>query len=173
MLADRTGAQRAALARDVYTYLHLPMVAGIVLFAFAMKKTLVHVGDELDTIPALGLCGGPALYLFAYVALRLRVSRTFGRGRLLAAVACALLFPVALVVPALVALTLIAAVWVAFHAYEFIWWREGPRANASTAHAGLRILRGTEGGEAMTSARWELARSGLPRATHCWSARTS
>jgi low temperature requirement protein LtrA len=133
MLADRTGAQRAALARDVYTYLHLPMVAGIVLFAFAMKKTLVHVGDELDTIPALGLCGGPALYLFAYVALRLRVSRTFGRGRLLAAVACALLFPVALVVPALVALTLIAAVWVAFHAYEFIWWRE--------ARARTRALR--------------------------------
>ena len=124
MLTDRTGAQRTALARDVYTYLHLPMVAGIVLFAFAMKTTLAHVGDELDTIPALGLCGGPALYLFAYVALRLRVSRTFGRGRLLAAVACALLLPIALVVPALVALTLVAAVWVAFHAYEFIWWRE-------------------------------------------------
>jgi len=109
------------------------MVAGIVLFAFAMKTTLAHVGDELDTIPALGLCGGPALYLFAYVALRLRVSRTFGRGRLLAAIACALLFPIALVVPALVALTLVAAVWVAFHAYEFIWWRE--------ARARTRALR--------------------------------
>ena len=133
MLTDRTGAQRTALARDVYTYLHLPMVAGIVLFAFAMKTTLAHVGDELDTIPALGLCGGPALYLFAYVALRLRVSRTFGRGRLLAAVACALLLPIALVVPALVALTLVAAVWVAFHAYEFIWWRE--------ARARTRALR--------------------------------
>jgi low temperature requirement protein LtrA len=133
MLTDRTGAQRAALARDVYTYLHLPMVAGIVLFAFAMKTTLAHVGDELDTIPALGLCGGPALYLFAYVALRLRVSRTFGRGRLLAAVACALLLPIALVVPALAALTLVAAVWVAFHAYEFIWWRE--------ARARTRALR--------------------------------
>ena len=133
MLTDRTGVERTALARDVYTYLHLPMVAGIVLFAFAMKTTLAHVGDELDTIPALGLCGGPALYLFAYVALRLRVSRTFGRGRLLAAIACALLFPIALVVPALVALTLVAAVWVAFHAYEFIWWRE--------ARARTRALR--------------------------------
>jgi low temperature requirement protein LtrA len=133
ILTDRTGVERTALARDVYTYLHLPMVAGIVLFAFAMKTTLAHVGDELDTIPALGLCGGPALYLFAYVALRLRVSRTFGRGRLLAAIACALLFPIALVVPALVALTLVAAVWVAFHAYEFIWWRE--------ARARTRALR--------------------------------
>jgi low temperature requirement protein LtrA len=124
LLADRSGTERTALARDVYTYLHLPMVAGIVLFAFGVKTTLAHVGNELDTIPALGLCGGPALYLFAYVALRLRVSRTLGRGRLLAALACALLFPVALVVPALVALALVAVVWVGLHAYEIIWWRE-------------------------------------------------
>jgi len=133
MLTDRSGVERTALARDVYTYLHLPMVAGIVLFAFAMKTTLAHVGDELGTIPALGLCGGPALYLFAYVALRLRVSRTLGRGRLAAAVACALLVPIAVVVPALVALTLVAAVWVALHAYEIIWWRE--------ARARTRALR--------------------------------
>jgi len=116
--------QRIALARDVYTYLHLPMVAGIVLFAFALKTTLAHVGDELATIPALGLCGGPALYLLAYVALRLRVARTLGRGRLVAALACASLFPVAVVVPALAALALVTAVWVALHAYEIIWWRE-------------------------------------------------
>ena len=87
LLTDRSGAERAALARDIYTYLHLPMVAGIVLFAFAMKKTLADVGDELATIPALGLCGGPALYLLAFVALRVRVSRTLGRGRLVAAIA--------------------------------------------------------------------------------------
>jgi low temperature requirement protein LtrA len=124
LLDDRSGAQRIALARDVYTYLHLPMVAGIVLFAFAMKETLAHVGDELGTIPALALCGGPALYLFAYVALRVRVSHSLGRGRMIAAVACALLIPVALVVPAIVALALVAAVWVALHAYELIWWRE-------------------------------------------------
>jgi low temperature requirement protein LtrA len=133
LLTDRSGTQRTALARDAYTYLHLPMVAGIVLFAFAMKTTLAHVGDELDVIPAVGLCGGPALYLFAYVVLRVRVSRTLGRGRLVAAVASALLLPIALVVPALVALTLVAAVWVALHAYEIIWWRE--------ARARTRALR--------------------------------
>jgi low temperature requirement protein LtrA len=133
LLTDRRGPQRIALARDAYTYLHLPMVAGVVLFAFALKAMLAHVGDELDTIPALGLCGGPALYLFAYVALRLRVSRSFGGGRLVAAVACALLWPVAVVVPALVALALVAAVWVALHAYEIIWWRE--------ARAQTRALR--------------------------------
>ena len=124
LLADRSGVERTALARDAYTYLHLPMVAGIVLFAFAMKTTLAHVGDELGTIQAVGLCGGSTLYLAAYVALRLRVSRSLGRGRFVAAVACAALLPVALVVPALAALALVAAVWVALHAYEIIWWRE-------------------------------------------------
>jgi low temperature requirement protein LtrA len=133
LLADRSGVQRTALARDIYTYLHLPMVTGIVLFAFSMKTTLAHVGDELDTIPALGLCGGPALYLLAYVALRVRIARTLSRGRLVAALACVALIPVAMSVPALVALALVAAVWVALHAYEIIWWRE--------ARAETRALR--------------------------------
>jgi low temperature requirement protein LtrA len=129
LLDNRSGEERIALARDVYTYLHLPMIIGIILFAFAMKTTLAHLGDELGTLEALALCGGPALYLFAYVALRFRVSRTFGRGRLAAAIACALLIPVAVVVPAIVALALVAAVWVTLHAYELIWWREA-RAEA-------------------------------------------
>jgi len=133
LLSDRTGVQRTALARDIYTYLHLPMVTGIVLFAFSMKTTLAHVGDELDAIPALGLCGGPALYLLAYVALRVRIARTVSRGRLVAALACVALIPVAMSVPALVALALVAAVWVALHAYEIIWWRE--------ARAETRALR--------------------------------
>ena len=133
LLSDRTGVQRTALARDIYTYLHLPMVTGIVLFAFSMKTTLAHVGDELDAIPALGLCGGPALYLLAYVALRVRIARTVSRGRLVAALACVALIPVAMSVPALVALALVAAVWVALHTYEIIWWRE--------ARAETRALR--------------------------------
>jgi low temperature requirement protein LtrA len=133
LLTDRSGVQRTALARDIYTYLHLPMVAGIVLFAFALKTTLAHVGDELPTIPALALCGGPALYLLAYVALRFRVTHTVGGGRLVSAVACGLLSLVALVVPALVALALVAAVWVVLNVYELVWWRE--------ARAQTRALR--------------------------------
>jgi low temperature requirement protein LtrA len=124
LLAEQRGRNRIALARDAYTYLHLGMVAGIVLFAFAIKETLAHVGRELDTIPAFALCAGPALYLFAFVVLRLRVSGTLGRGRPVAAVACAAMFPIALAVPALAALTLVAAIWVALHVYEVIWWRQ-------------------------------------------------
>ena len=134
LLADRSRSQRTALARDVYTYLHLPMVAGIILFAFALKVALAHVSAELDTIPALCLCGGPALYLFAYVGVRFRISRVLRGGRLIAGVACALLFPVALLVPALAALALVAAVWVALHAYELVWWHDA-RAQARALRA--------------------------------------
>jgi low temperature requirement protein LtrA len=135
LLEAREGTERIAFARDVYSYLHLPMVAGIVLFAFAVEVTLGHVSDELGTIPAFALCAGPALYLFAFVALRLRISHTVGRGRLVAALACLAVFPVALAVSALVALALVAAVWVALHAYEIIWWRD--------ARAESRALRTT------------------------------
>ena len=77
---ERHGAERVALARDVYTYLHLPMVAGIVLFAFAMKVTLAHVGTSSTPSPPFALCGGPALYLSRSSRCG-RVSRTVGRGR--------------------------------------------------------------------------------------------
>src|SRR6266487_28334 len=50
-LAEGTGATRAALARDLYSYLHLPMVAGIVLFAYGLKTTLPDVAHSLPTIP--------------------------------------------------------------------------------------------------------------------------
>jgi low temperature requirement protein LtrA len=72
-LAESTGASRAALARDVYSYLHLPMVARIVLFALGLETTLHDVDDSLSLVPAVGLSGGVALYLLAHVALRLRI----------------------------------------------------------------------------------------------------
>src|SRR5256885_8883993 len=57
-LVEATGASRAALARDVYSYLHLPMVAGIGLFAFGLKTMPPHLSGSLPTVPALGLFGG-------------------------------------------------------------------------------------------------------------------
>jgi len=123
LLDDRSGIQQIALARDTYTYLHLPMVVGIVLFAFAVKTTLGDVHADLSIVPAVALCGGPALYLLAFVGIRFRIGRTVRGGRLVAAVACAALVPVALAVQAIVALALVTAVWVALHAYELIWWR--------------------------------------------------
>ena len=124
-LAEAIGAARAALARDAYSYLHLPMVAGIVLFAFGLESTLNDVNDSLPIVPAVGLCGGIALYMLAHVGLRLRIGAGFGRGRPVAAVLLLGLLPVARVVPALTALSLVAAVCAALIAYEAIRYREG------------------------------------------------
>ncbi len=126
MLGDAQGPERVALARDVYTYLHFPMIVGIVLFAFAMKNVVGHVGDELGSVEAFALCGGSALYLLTWSAIRIRVERRWhlSRGRFTAAVLLLLLLPVATRVPALAALALVTVVWVALHTYEIVWWRE-------------------------------------------------
>jgi low temperature requirement protein LtrA len=124
LLTDRRGEERVTLARDAYTYLHLPMVAGIVLFAFGMRTTLAHVHAHLHLIPALALCGGSALYLLAYVGLRWRVSRRLSRGRSVATVAFAASVAIAVAIPALATVALVAAIWTGLHTYELIWWRE-------------------------------------------------
>jgi low temperature requirement protein LtrA len=126
MLADLRGPDRVALARDLYAYAHLPMIVGIVLFAFAMKTIVGHVGEELDSVPAFALCGGSALYLFTYSAVRSRVERrlALSRGRFAAAVLMLLVLPLAARVPALAALALVTVVWLALHTYEVVWWRE-------------------------------------------------
>ena len=126
VLVDAQGQERVALARDAYAYLHFPMIVGIVLFAFAMKIVMAHVGDELDAAAAFALCGGCALYLLTYSAIRIRVLRRWqvSRGRFVAALFFVLLLPVGTRVPALAALALVTAVWVGLHAYELVRWRE-------------------------------------------------
>jgi low temperature requirement protein LtrA len=126
MLTDVRGPDRVALARDLYAYAHLPMIVGIVLFAFAMKIIVGHVGGELDWVPAFALCAGSALYLLTYSAIRTRVERrlSLSRGRFTAAIALLLVLPLATQVPAIAALALVTAVWLALHAYELVWWRE-------------------------------------------------
>jgi low temperature requirement protein LtrA len=148
-LAETTGAERAALARDLYSYLHLPMVAGIVLFALGMEETLAHLDEPLGTIPALGLSGGLALYLLAHVALRLRIGGGLGHGRPVATILLLGMLPLVGDVPALTALGMVAAVCVALIAYEALrypharaWIRS--RRGAFTMEEASRIA-GTPG----------------------------
>jgi low temperature requirement protein LtrA len=145
-LTEATGAERATLARDLYSYLHLPMVAGIVLFALGLKTTLSDVDSSLRTIPALGLCGGIALYLAAHVALRLRIGGGLGRGRPFATILLLVLLPLAREVPALAALGLVTAVCAALIAYEALrypyaraWIRS--RRGAFTMEEAARVGR--------------------------------
>jgi low temperature requirement protein LtrA len=122
-LAEASGLDRARLARDAYHYLHLPMVAGIVLFALGLKTTIGHSGEELDTVPAVALCGGVALYLLAHIGFLFRTTGRVFRRRTIGAALLLALIPAALAVPALAALALVSAVCAAVVAYEAIHYR--------------------------------------------------
>jgi low temperature requirement protein LtrA len=123
-LAAAKGAERARLARDSYSYLHLPMVAGIVLVALGIKKTLAHVGDPLGTIPAVALCGGVALYLLGHNAFRLRDVGSVSVPRLVVTILCCALIPVAVSVPSLITLAILAGLLCALAAFETMRSRE-------------------------------------------------
>jgi len=112
------GRERNVLARDSYSYLHFPMVAGIVLAAFGLEETLAHVDEALEAVAAFALLGGVAIYLLAHVALRLRNAHTFNRQRLVLGIALFALIPVGTVVPALATLAGVDVLLWAMIAYE-------------------------------------------------------
>jgi low temperature requirement protein LtrA len=112
------GREQNAIARDSFTYLHLPMVAGIVLVALGFKKTLADVHAHLHVVPATALLGGTALYLLAHVAFRWRNVHQLSYARLGVAALCVALVVLALQLPAIATLALLAAVLIVLIAYE-------------------------------------------------------
>jgi low temperature requirement protein LtrA len=123
-LMQAAGLELHKLALHAYSYLHLPMIAGIVLFAFGLETTLHHVGEELDIVPAVALCGGAALYLLAHVAFLFRTMGRVFRRRTIGALVLLAFVPAALTIPALAALALVSAVCLLVVAYEAIARRE-------------------------------------------------
>ncbi|WP_446216027.1 low temperature requirement protein A [Micromonospora sp. IBHARD004] len=130
------GAERAALGRDSYTYLHLPMVAGIILLALGFKKVLSYVGDDshhrlTDPLHGLGLLalyGGVILYLLGHLGFRLRNMGSVNWPRVAAAGLLVVLLPVADHLPALAALGLLALVCAGMVAAEVVLFGEARRA---------------------------------------------
>ena len=118
------GREQNEMARDSYSYLHFPMVAGIVLLALGLKKTLAHVGDPLDLVPAAALLGGAAVYLLAHVSFRLRNLHTLNKQRLVCAALLLALIPVGVALPALATLGVLAGVLTVLIAYEAVRFAE-------------------------------------------------
>jgi low temperature requirement protein LtrA len=141
-LADAREVDRARMARDAYSYLHLPLVAGVVLLALGLKKVLEYVGDTVhhdlaDPLKGVGLYalyGGVVLYLIAHVAFKLRTTRTFNLPRLVTAAVLLTLMPLAAQLPALVTLAILAAVTIALAAFETVRFAE-LRDRTRHAHA--------------------------------------
>ena len=122
--AAAPGRERNELARDSYSYLHFPMVAGIVLLALGLKKTLGDVADPLKLVPAAALLGGVALYLLAHVAFRLRNVRTLNVPRLVTAAVAVALLPAARAMPALATLAVLAALLTGLLIFESVRYAE-------------------------------------------------
>jgi low temperature requirement protein LtrA len=118
------GREQNSMARDSYSFLHFPMVAGIVLVALGLKKTLGDVGEPLKLVPATALLGGTAIYLLAHVGFRLRNVHSLNKQRLFTAMLLFALIPVAVELPSLGAVALVAGVLAALVAYEAIRFAE-------------------------------------------------
>jgi low temperature requirement protein LtrA len=134
-LTEAEGLARNRLARDSWGVLHGLLIAGIILTALGVKKTLGDVDEPLETVPAVALCGGVALYLLGHIAIRLRSVGSLNRQRAFAALLALALIPFATGVDALAALIVIAALLVALVAYEFVHLRDRRRELRATAHA--------------------------------------
>jgi low temperature requirement protein LtrA len=125
LAAAPEGRIQNELARDSYSYIHFLMVAGIILAALGLKKTLGNVDGALEIVPAFALVGGVGIYLLGLVAFRYRHVKTINLRRLgLAAVLFALL-PAATELPALAILALVAALCWAVVGVETRGYGEG------------------------------------------------
>jgi len=87
-------------AADGYSYLHLVIVAGIIVFAVGMRYAVHDGSRHLSDGARLALCGGIALYLIGQAAFRLRVIGTLSHDTVLAAVAAIAIFAVGAALPA-------------------------------------------------------------------------
>jgi low temperature requirement protein LtrA len=131
------------LARDGYTYLHVIIVAGIIVSAVGDEIVIAHPLDRLSTPELVALVAGPAIYLVGHTLFRLRMAGSISGKRLTGAVACVLVGFVGLTASALVVASLLVAVLAAVIASEQIATRrsrsrgepsplEQLEANAST-----------------------------------------
>ncbi len=119
------GKEQNEMARDSYSFLHFPMVAGVVLIALGLKKTIAHTDAPLEPETAFALVGGVAIYLLAHVAFRLRNIRTLNKQRLALALVLLVFVPFGDELDALATLAIVAGLMVALITYEANRFAEG------------------------------------------------
>jgi low temperature requirement protein LtrA len=104
-----TAEERGQIGRDIYTYLHLPVVAGIVLVAVGDELVIAHPTDALHDGGALVALGGPALFLAGLMACAARIGQTQSAPRALAIVALLAAVPLAAAADGLLVSALVTA----------------------------------------------------------------
>ncbi|HMH57658.1 MAG TPA: low temperature requirement protein A [Galbitalea sp.] len=111
-LESETDRARSALATDAYTYLHLLLIAGIVISALGVETVMATAGNSsaLGLFGGCALFGGTSLYLFGHAAFWKRVGGYWKVWRLAGATVLLALVPVCLVVPPLACLGIVVVV---------------------------------------------------------------
>jgi low temperature requirement protein LtrA len=112
IMARLPGAERAGLASDAYTYLHLPLVAGVVIAALGVEQAMRYIEGlhVLGLFGAFALGGGVAMYLAGTGFIWRRASGEWALIRFGGATLGVALIPVLAVLPAIVGLGVIALV---------------------------------------------------------------
>jgi low temperature requirement protein LtrA len=131
-LAATDGERQIRLARGGYTFLHLPMIVGIVLLSLGLKKAIGYVAgvdehtlaDPLYGVPLAVLFGGTALYLLAHVWFKHLLTGVLSVVRISAAALIVVLTPLMAFVPALVSLAVLTVVAMALVGWETHRFRE-------------------------------------------------
>ena len=114
----RDAPHRERLGRDAYTYLHIPIVAGIVLTSVGDEFAVAGPRDVGSISAALAIAGGPALYLIGHQLFRLRMSGTTSTARSAALVALLAAVPLGEVMPTLALLIVVTTVLIVLVGYE-------------------------------------------------------
>ena len=119
-LAEQKGQARAAMATDAYTYLHLLLIAGIVISALGVEEVIAHAADDepLGLFAACALFGGPSLYLAGHAFFWKRVGGSFKVWRLAGGTLLLALIPLGMLLQPVLSLAIVVAVCVTVAAIE-------------------------------------------------------
>jgi low temperature requirement protein LtrA len=129
ILARKEGVGRAQLATDAYTYIHLLLIAGVVISALGVEEAIAHIqsSEAFGLFGSAALLGGTSLYLAGHALFWRRVGGAWKYFRLGGGALLLALIPVAVLVPAIAALGGAVAITLTVVVIETVRYRE-PRA---------------------------------------------
>ncbi len=113
---------RTRLARDGYTYLHVVLVAGVIVSAVGEELVIAHPTDVLPVEEIVAVVAGPAIYLIGHVLFRLVMAGSLSWRRLAGALACVVVGLCGAFAPALALAALLVCVLVTVIVAERIAW---------------------------------------------------
>src|SRR5829696_4359006 len=134
-LVNEPPETRARLARNAYSYVHMPLVLGVVLVAFGLKEVLLYVSDSshhslADSLPRVALAalvGGVVLYLLGHVIFKWLTVHDISVVRLVAAGVLLAAIPLIVALPALIQLAVVAFIVTCAMVVESVLFAEARR----------------------------------------------